>query len=219
VRTETGLLSVALARLKRPQTLAAAVLLAATAGLAANALLLQGHRHPAPFFSTRDVVAEPEPAQPSELVRTVQDALKQIGYYAGPLDGVPGPQTRLAILAFEAEAGLPENGEATAELLAAARAAGRPDQTTTAAIPQVPTEHGAEGAAPPETAEPDPLVSAIQNALARAAYGPLDADGVAGPATRDAIKRFQRDHNLPITGEITDALVVELRASGAFDGG
>ena len=31
--------------------------------------------------------------------------------------------------------------------------------------------------------------------------------------------RFQRDHDLPVTGEITDALVVELRAAGALDGG
>jgi peptidoglycan hydrolase-like protein with peptidoglycan-binding domain len=56
----------------------------------------------------------------------------------------------------------------------------------------------------------------VQNALAVAAYGPLSTDGVIGPETRDAIKRFQRDHNLPVTGEISDSLVIELRATGAM---
>jgi hypothetical protein len=31
--------------------------------------------------------------------------------------------------------------------------------------------------------------------------------------------RFQRDHNLPVTGEVSDALVIELRATGALDDG
>ena len=59
----------------------------------------------------------------------------------------------------------------------------------------------------------------MQNALALSAYGPLIADGVIGPETRAAIMRFQRDHNLPVTGEISDGLVVELRAIGAMQDG
>ena len=66
-------------------------------------------------------------------------------------------------------------------------------------------------------AEPDERVAVVQDALARSAYGPLTADGVFGPQTRDAILRFQRDHGLPLTGAISDALVVELRAAGAID--
>ena len=31
--------------------------------------------------------------------------------------------------------------------------------------------------------------------------------------------RFQRDHNLPVTGEISDGLIVELRAAGAMHDG
>ena len=76
---------------------------------------------------------------------------------------------------------------------------------------------------PPAAAEAapasDPLLATIQKALARAAYGPVEADGFMGPQTHDAIMRFQRDHNLPVTGEVSDALVVELRAAGALDDG
>ena len=72
--------------------------------------------------------------------------------------------------------------------------------------------------APPSTpAAPDPLISAVQRALALAAYGPVGVDGFLGPQTRDAVMRFQRDHNLPVTGEVSDALVIELRAAGALD--
>ena len=40
-----------------------------------------------------------------------------------------------------------------------------------------------------------------QKALARLGYGPLKADGVAGPGTRRAVEAFQRANTLPITGE------------------
>jgi peptidoglycan hydrolase-like protein with peptidoglycan-binding domain len=144
--------------------------------------------------------------------------LRQIGYYSGPLDGVSGPQTRSAILAFEKDRGLTPSGTASDELLVAIRAASRPDLAADA-IPPTPAAAGAEGAAAPENAAPDPLITAIQNALSRSAYGPLTADGLLGQQTRDAIMRFQRDHNLPVTGEISDALVVELHAIGALEGG
>lgn len=60
------------------------------------------------------------------------------------------------------------------------------------------------------------LIKSVQNALALSAYGPINADGVVGPETRTAIMRFERDHNLPVTGEISESLVLELRAAGAM---
>ena len=68
-------------------------------------------------------------------------------------------------------------------------------------------------AASPGTAD----VAAVQRALARAAYGPIRTDGVFGPQTREAIARFQADHGLSATGEISDALLLELRAAGALE--
>jgi chromosome segregation ATPase len=41
-----------------------------------------------------------------------------------------------------------------------------------------------------------------QKALTRLGYGPLKADGVAGPGTRRAIEAFQRANTLPVTGEL-----------------
>ena len=82
---------------------------------------------------------------------------------------------------------------------------------------RVDPEAAIESAPAPAAAAPDERVAVVQEALARSAYGPLTADGVFGPRTRDAIIRFQRDHGLPPTGAISDALVVELRAAGAID--
>lgn len=35
-------------------------------------------------------------------------------------------------------------------------------------------------------------------------------DGLMGPRTRAGLKRFQQDRNLPVTGELDDATIVEL---------
>ena len=125
--------------------------------------------------------------------------------------------------AFQKQSGFHGVAEPGLELLAALRSADRfdlaPVATEVGAAPSQtdpPSRPGVENT--PPRAIPDSTVAAVQDALARAAYGPLVADGVAGPATRDAVMRFQRDHDLPVTGEITDALVVELRAAGALGG-
>jgi peptidoglycan hydrolase-like protein with peptidoglycan-binding domain len=215
----------AIAQLRHPRTLAGAGFAAVCAVIAINALFLQTRPHPTPFFSTR-ITTRSEPQRPDDLVRAVQDALKQVGYYSGPLDGIMGPRTHAAITVFEGKTGREETGEASWELLTAIQNTDRfdlaparlpealpaPEPASASASPQV---LGAPQAAP----EADPLVAVIQKALARAAYGPVEADGFIGPQTRDAIMRFQRDHNLPATGEVSDALVIELRAAGALDDG
>jgi peptidoglycan hydrolase-like protein with peptidoglycan-binding domain len=59
----------------------------------------------------------------------------------------------------------------------------------------------------------------IQGALNRIGYGPLPVDGDTGEATADAIRRFELDNGLPITGAPSDALVARLVAIGAVKRG
>jgi hypothetical protein len=59
---------------------------------------------------------------------------------------------------------------------------------------------------------PRPL-SAVQRALNEYGYGPVKASGVADEATRAAISRFEKDHNLPVTGQVTPRLRRELSAA------
>lgn len=52
-----------------------------------------------------------------ELVAQVQSTLAQRGFDPGPVDGALGPQTRAAIRSFQRDAGVPEDGDLSHELL------------------------------------------------------------------------------------------------------
>ncbi len=51
--------------------------------------------------------------------------------------------------------------------------------------------------APAPGAKPDKAVAYAQRALVKLGYGPLSVDGIAGPSTRAAIARFERERRLP----------------------
>lgn len=67
---------------------------------------------------------------------------------------------------------------------------------------------------PPPKAEPGNPIAAAQEALRHLGYDPGPSDGVVGPKTREAVKKFERDHGMPETGEITPQLIE--RMSKAF---
>lgn len=57
----------------------------------------------------------------------------------------------------------------------------------------------------------DARVSDVQGALAREGYYDGAIDGMLGPATRNALRRYQRDHGLDVTGGITSGTIHALR--------
>lgn len=81
----------------------------------------------------------------------------------------------------------------------------------------------ANGAAAP--ARNDPIAAliapsrqlmAVQRALSDFGYGQIQPDGLYGPETKDAIVRFERQHKLPVTGQVSDRL---LKALATMTGG
>ncbi len=201
-------------------------------GIVVNALLVQAGQHPAPMFQTREapVPAAATSAGPTiaerALTAAVQEKLGELNFYSGAIDGLAGPETRAAIKAYRRQAGIGGSDRPSAALLEAlerlpidngriesarsvdngASAIARPDprpQTTSA----LRTDERA-----------DPAVLAVQNALARAAYGPLTADGNMGRETGDAIRRFQLDHGMALTGRVDETLIRRLIATGVLDG-
>ena len=50
----------------------------------------------------------------------------------------------------------------------------------------------------------DPEVYRVQKALRERGYDPGSLDGVWGTSTAGAVKRFQRDMGLPVTGRLDD---------------
>ena len=166
----------------------------------------------------------------ASLVVSVQRELARLGLYSGAIDGKTGSHTAAAIKAYEKAAGQTETGKATPALLAALRAPvaakpapatdGQADAiaTTAAALDQRERDRAATIAAAEQgqaQTQAQASYRIIQGALDRIGYGPLPIDGTASPATTDAIRRFELDNGLPVTGQASDRLLARLTAIGA----
>lgn len=208
-----------------PVAAGGAVVMALTGCLiVANALSLQPGHHPAPFFVTRERSEPPvqdgwleAPAQQvSTLVLDLQVSLRRIGLYEGPLDGLMGPATERAIREYERRQGRLETGEATESLLALITLRGEEVVTYAPPVPRPKPRPGpietvqetSAGIVPPPSPLSDPRLARIQQLLSDLGYGPLSADGVIGENTASAIRRFELDRGLPLTGQ-PSAVVVE----------
>ncbi|TYC56474.1 peptidoglycan-binding protein [Rhodobacterales bacterium] len=208
------------AALDNPVAAGGAVVMGLTACLIiANAVGLQPGRHPAPIFSTRErseAVQVPEPdgrrggglkvQEISTLVLDVQISLRRLGLYEGPLDGLNGPATERAIRSFERKAGQAETGEASEALLALIMMHGESPMEASTPLPKAKPGYAGTVAdyqtnRPVSSVDADPALKKLQQALSDYGYGPLTADGVMGSNTSDAIKRFELDNALPLTGE------------------
>jgi peptidoglycan hydrolase-like protein with peptidoglycan-binding domain len=71
------------------------------------------------------------------------------------------------------------------------------------------------GGLAPTVASAGTLVFEAQEALKTLGYSPGPSDGEYGPRTEEAIRQFQRDNGLAVTGRLNDATVATLgRQSG-----
>ena len=147
-----------------------------------------------PLFATPAAsVEEMTPEMRRAFIVGTQEELAKLGYAPGPADGMLGPRTRAAIRAYQRDAGLPVTGQASSELL----------DHMKFVTPKVVRQ------APPPLAIG--LVIDVQEELARRGYYTREIDGLDGPATRAAVRRFQNDAGLPITGVIDQRLLADLR--------
>jgi peptidoglycan hydrolase-like protein with peptidoglycan-binding domain len=109
------------------------------------------------------------PELASGMVRHVQTALQQQGFYTGSIDGIWGPQTRSAVQNFQQAHGLSATGELSSPTLAALNmpASGvAPAMQPAAAAPADTTSSAAPAA--PAMAPATPAVAANSNAPAAA---------------------------------------------------
>ncbi len=134
------------------------------------------------------------------VVEAVQRELAAAGYYKGIVDGVIGRKTRQAITDYQQASGLEADGKPSEELADHIR--------FTREVAEASLFTGTIEASP--DAETRATVRRVQTGLAELAYSPGEINGEMTRQTRNAILAFQRDRNLPQTGEISDALVAEL---------
>lgn len=132
----------------------------------------------------------------------VQRALSRAGYNPGPVDGIMGSGTRSAIAAFQRDNDLTPTGAPNAAFY---RAMERQGYLTARAEPS------------PSPAAPAPegdaaTVAETERRLAAAGYDPGPVDGSMDWRTRSALRAFQRDADLQVTGRIDSTTRAVLRA-------
>jgi peptidoglycan hydrolase-like protein with peptidoglycan-binding domain len=189
-----------------------------------NALFLQKGPHPAPIFAARPLLQKeamlpprPPGAQSHlgsdlaaqarvQLIANIQRELSRKNFYDGPSDGIWGSKTDAAVRDFLQASGLKVNPEANENLLRAISSFVVKPPTAAAAPNPPATDPIAKLIAPSKR------IVSIQRALADFGYGQIKATGLYDPETRSAIEKFERDHRLPVTGQISDRFVRELAA-------
>lgn len=150
-----------------------------------------------------------------QLTANIQRELARHGYYDGAADGIWGAKTDAGVRDFLAASRStirPEASEALLQAIAAAPAKNPAKNVVKAmATPvppaPVPMPHNDPIAA---LISPSQRVAAIQRALTDYGYGQIKPTGTYDPDTRIAIEKFERDHRMPVTGQISDRFVHEL---------
>jgi murein DD-endopeptidase MepM/ murein hydrolase activator NlpD len=154
--------------------------------IAASALALAAAALPAP--------AGASPAS----VAALQSALHALNLYSGYVDGIRGPQTRRAIVAFQRRRGLAADGVAGPRTRRALGWRGRPGLGSRV------IRFGDRGWD----------VAALQFLLQRAGHGAGRADGVFGPLTRAAVRRAQAAAGIGVDGLAGPVTIRSLRGGG-----
>ncbi|HZP70879.1 MAG TPA: peptidoglycan-binding domain-containing protein [Pseudolabrys sp.] len=189
-----------------------------------NALFLQKGPHPAPIFAAHPLLQQQQGATSrpqtvasshagvdpgaqarTQLVANIQRELARKGFYDGLADGIWGSKTDAAVRDFLLASGSKTSPEASENLLRAI--SGYSTKPTAVAPP------GSSSGDPiAKLIAPSKRIVAVQRALADFGYGQIKATGAYDPETRSAIEKFERDHRLPVTGQLSERLVRELAA-------
>lgn len=132
------------------------------------------------------------------LVRVLQEALKELNFYKGTLDGKYGTGTAAAVAAFQKRNALTETGIAdplTQQKLfekSVKNAAGR-----TVSVRTLPLVEG-QVLRPGDRGEP---VRAMQQLLKDRGFYTGTVDGIYGRGTENAVRAFQKDRGLKVDGK------------------
>lgn len=131
-------------------------------------------------------------------VTSLQNDLVAAGYLARTVDGDYGSTTKEAVALFQKAKGLPVTGKADDETRAAIeRAAGQGYRPGGGVV----YAEGNRGS----------MISDMQVRLQAAGYLKGGIDGVYGGDTTSAVRNFQKDHGIPVSGVIDEMTYAALR--------
>lgn len=164
----------------------------------------QGRPHPAPLFLKQQLAAKTKSPLPAKMfqasyqqqddagdIRDAQARLAELGLYKGAIDGRMGPKTSEAVRNFQARSGLEATGAVDIRLMARLK--------------------DGEQAAVYET--DSILVFTVQHRLNELGYHAGGEDGRLSPKMQAAIRKFEAEHDLPVTGAIRGLLLSALTSA------
>jgi hypothetical protein len=227
---ERGLLLRAL--LYSPKDLLAGLIAFAACGvIITNALFLQSGPHPAPIFGSAvtpsnallmpNPLPRPRPAEADALPLTEpklnesrlfdprpvepppeQRAAEQRAVEPRPVETRPSVQRQVEPRSSEPRAGEQRSNDPMTSLVRATTSAPASPSSNVLRPPgSIPNTGSICGAK---------RVASVQRVLTEYGYAQLKPTGVAGPDTKAAIEKFERERKLPVTGQVSDRLVREL---------
>jgi len=188
-------------------TLAGLVAVAAIGAIVANALFLQTGRHPAPMFGT--VINLPAPS--SVPLSNPIPRPRPVGADTSPLEP---KATEFRVEPKPAERAAEKPAEKPVEATASTpRAANDPMTNLVKATTSTPPSAIRPPAPIPQQSPAARRIAGVQRALSEYGYGNLKITGTMGGETQSAIQKFEREHKMPVTGQVSDRLLRELAAA------
>jgi hypothetical protein len=190
---------------------AGALAFAAVSAIMANALFLQAGRHPAPMFGTSVTIppAAVPPSNPLPRPRPLEAAPALLE--SKPTEIKPAEIKALEPKPTEPKSTDPKSTDpkSTDPLSSLVKAAATPVAPTNIVRPPAPIPTVSHGDGQITGSR---RVAAVQRVLTEYGYGQLKATGTIGSDTLAAIQKFEREHRMPPTGQMSDRLVRELSA-------
>lgn len=212
--------------MRRPgQTVLSALAAAICVAVVINALAFQTKRHPAPLFAAKETQQVSQPAARGER--------------PAPAPSTPVTEQRSMQTARAATQGAPVPPARPSGIGALIEQTSRPPAPAVQPVAQASSATGEARPVPPQPVPAQPVparrdqiaqllqgveiapqsatrVAAAQRALTRLGYGNLAADGALGPGTAAALRQFEQDRNLPVTGELSPRTVRALAAEAGI---
>ncbi|WP_305077959.1 peptidoglycan-binding protein [Guptibacillus hwajinpoensis] len=133
-------------------------------------------------------------------VTSVQQQLKNKGYYNYNVDGIYGPITEKAVKKFQSANGLSQTGVV--------------DSQTKTKLSSSSVEEKKEEVSGLKVGARGSSVTSLQQNLKDRGYYNYNVDGIFGSITEKAVKEFQSIVGLPVTGVANDATIDALKARG-----